>query len=743
MKKIYFIPLVLSIVSEMYAQIPDKKSKELNLIPLPQEIRQDEGSFIINPQTVIISSDAFNGSYLKEKIDKATGYDLAVQPANRAGKNPVEDNYILLDISSAYGLPEQGYELEVTPEKIIARASDRAGSFYAVQTLLQLLPPSIYGSPTGFESWEIPVVSIKDYPRFKYRGMMLDVSRTFFEKEVLYKYIDWLAYHKMNAFHWHLADDNGWRIEIKKYPFLTQKGAWRGPDEVIPATFGSGNKRYGGYYTQEEVKDLIAYAAQRNIEIIPEIDLPGHSNAAIGSYPGIACDIENQYQSVQGETGNVWCVGNEENYKMLDGIFKELAELFPGKYIHIGGDEVNMQGWKECEKCRALMKREGMKEEKELLGYFVGRIEKILAKYGKCVAGWDDILDRENLEPTSRVYAWRSIEKGIEAVTKGQPTVMQVASYYYLDMNQSPMERGHNWAGIVPLKRVYDLDPEEGIDSAVIRKNPVLGIQVGLFTELLNKPPRFIEYQTFPRICAASEAGWTAQKTRNWDDFYYRLTKTHFNRLYEMGIAFRIPYPEVRYERNILKIKPPYPWAVIRYTTDGTDPVPESDIYTGDIVTYEPENFRFAVFFKDRFKSLSVGAENIALHTYKKPATEIETNLPENKSFPLSNLSDYNFKTYFRSERKAGPGDYLVYKFKEPVSCKSVTVETGIPDIDFYGVTDGYIEYSYDGTVFIKGDEFKDNKAVIYPDKPLKSVKIVITAPNDGYNLSLQDLKIE
>lgn len=742
LNKLYTLLLLVTAVPALQAQPAGVPRPELNLIPLPAEVRQSEGVFTLNPQTLIVSADAFTGSYLKEKLDGATGYRLAVSSAAK-DRSVSGGNYILLDISPAYGLPEEGYELEVTPDRVIARASDKAGSFYAVQTLLQLLPASVYGQATGFESWEIPAVSIKDQPRFKYRGLMLDVSRTFFEKEVLYQYIDWLAYHKMNAFHWHLADDNGWRIEIKKYPLLTQKGAWRGPGEVIPETFGSGRKRYGGYYTQEEVKAIIKYAADRNIEIIPEIDLPGHSNAAIGSYPGIACDIHNQYQSVQGETGNVWCVGNEDNYKMLDGIIRELAALFPGEYIHIGGDEVNMQGWEECEKCQALMKREGMTDEKELLSYFVGRLEKIIARYGKKMAGWDEILENKHLSPTSRVYAWRSREKGIQAIEQNQPVVMQVASYCYVDMKQSPLERGHNWAGIVPLERVYAFDPEEDLDPALAERRLISGVQVGLFTELLNKPNRFIEYQTFPRICAIAEAGWTPQGQRNWDDFYHRITKTHFNRLYAMGIAFRIPYPEVAYRGHALHAELPYPWAVVRYTADGTEPDSESALYTGDIITYEPRKFKFATFFKDQFKSITVQAANISLHDYLTPETQLETSLPEDKRFPLTNISDYNFDTYFRSTRKAQAGDYLTYTFAEPVSCSVITVETSIPNIDFYGVTDGYVEYSYDGSVYLRGEDFKDFSAVIRPEKPVKSVRVVITAPNDGYILVLQDLRIE
>ncbi len=712
-----------------------------NLIPKPQQINIKKGKFTLNDKTVIYYDNAFNGEYLKSLLDRATGYSLLCKEAKKVEK--LCCNYILMDTDASYDIPYEGYELEVSPECIIIKSSSKKGSFYALQTLLQMLPPTIYGNTTGFENWEVPAVEIKDSPRFPYRGAMMDVSRTFFDLDYIYKFIDWLAYHKMNRFHWHLADDNGWRIEIKKYPYLTEKGAWRGPNEVIPSAYGSGNKRYGGFYTQEEIKEVVKYASLRNIEIIPEIDMPGHSKAVIGSYPETGCNNKTNFVSVNGETKNVWCVGNQNNYKMIEGIIKELASLFPSNIIHIGGDEVNMDNWRECSVCQAFMKEKGMKDETELQNYFVRRVEDIVSKYGKISGGWDEILDGGELKDETIVYAWRSVDRAIESVKKNQPTVLQVGEYCYLDMKQSPIERGHNWAGVVTLEKTYSLDPFGTFNISPEQEKLIIGVQGGLWTELLNKPVRFSEYQYFPRLCAIAEIGWTEQNQREFNNFFYRLSKRHYERLFNMGIAFRVTPPEVTYTNNTLKVTLPYNWAVVRYTTDGTEPENNSAIYTGDIVTYNPEKFRFATFYKDVLKSVSVSADNIETSEYITPEVTIESSFGEDKRFPVKNITDYNFKNYWRTDRTGKAGDYIIYKFKEPVKCSRIRVETGIPNIDLYGVTDGYLEYTYNGTEWIKGEQIKDNVATILPDRAVKAVKIIFTDTTDALCVAIQDIRIE
>ncbi|MDX9782385.1 MAG: family 20 glycosylhydrolase [Bacteroidales bacterium] len=707
------------------------------LIPRPVSQSAGVGYFSLNEKTTISSNEksSFNLNYLKNKLEAATGFKIDNKKS--------AENSIVLSLVSDQTIKPEGYILEITQAGVAIKASSSAGIFYGIQSLLQLMPASVYsGKSTAADNWKLASVKIEDYPRFGYRGMMLDVSRTFFDAGTVKRYIEWLSYHKINTLHWHLTDDNGWRVEIKKYPLLTERGAWRGDGEALAPSFGSGKGRYGGFYTQDEIKEIVKFAADRNIEIVPEIDLPGHSKAVTATYPNVGCDHSDNSLSVQGEGQNVWCVGKEDNYKMLDNIIKELSKLFPGKYIHIGGDEVNYTTWDNCPSCKALKEKEGMKTNEELLNYFVRRMEKIVEKHGKKMAGWDEILEGGDLHKETRVYAWRSVDKGIESVKKGQPTIMMPGAYCYFDMKYTPMERGHNWAGIVSTEKTYSLDPT-GTASLSPEEAPlVVGVQGALWTELLGWPPKFLDYQTYPRLTAVAEIGWSPQEIRNWDDFNYRLESFHYNRMANMGISFRLPFPEVSYENGALRVKLPYEWAIVRYTTDESEPTMYSPVYKGEIFTDKPERFRFATFFKDDIKSITVKASN-ADYKYLTPEVEITTNLEEGKNNKIVNITDYKFDTYFRTTRKLAAGDYLTYSFKEPVKSSRITVESGMPNIDFYWINDGYVEYSYDGVTFIKGDDLKRGTATIIPQEPVKAVRIKVTAPNDGYIAAFRDLKIE
>jgi len=711
---------------------------QTSIVPKPNKTIMGDGFFQLNENCVIFSSEksSSNVNYLKTKLINATGFPFGVSEIYPSS------NYIILDFSAGYSIPNEGYLLNVTKTGITIQASSSSGIFYGIQSLMQLLPPTIYsGRATGHELWQVPVLTIEDSPRFVYRGVMLDVSRTFFDVKTVKNYIDWMSYHKINTFHWHLADDNGWRIEIKKYPDLTKKGAWRGPDEVLSAAFGSGNKRYGGFYTQNQIKEIVAYATERHVEIIPEIDLPGHSKAVTASYPEVACTVKEKSLSVQGEGKNVWCAGKEQNYKMLDNIIKELSKLFPSKYIHIGGDEVNYTAWKNCPDCQAIMVKDSMKAPVELLNYFVRRMEKIVEKHGKHMAGWDEILDGGPLKPDTRIYAWRSVAKGIQSVKKGQPTIMQPGAFCYLDMKQSPEERGHNWAGIVSTEKSYSLNPTGASELTPQEASLIIGVQGGLWTELLGRPPRFIDYQTYPRLAALAEVGWTNQELRNWPDFNERLARSHFDRMYQMGIAFRVPPPTVTYENGSLRVVAPFPWLVVRYTMDESDPTPFSSIFKGEIFTDKPVMFRFATFFHDELTSQVVKVSNVE-YDYQKPEYVVETSIVINRSTPIENLYDYKQSAYIRSGEKLKTGDFFTYKFKQPVFTKKIVVETGIPGISFYAVNDGFVEYSYNGTDFIKGDDFVNGISVIFPKEPVLSVRIRITASGESYNAAFQELKI-
>ncbi len=715
------------------------ENREMNLIPQPQEVKSGNGKFTIDANTALKGNATFAIDFFNDVIKGATSRSF-IENDQATG------NYIEINIDTLSGIKKEGYALSVSPEKVLITASDKAGAFYGVQTLMQLLPATVYGNVTGSEKWEIPAVEINDYPRFGYRGAGLDVSRTFFPLETIYNMLDWISAHKINTFHWHLTDDNGWRVEIKKYPLLTEKGAWRGPDEILPPSYGSGNKRYGGFYTQEEIKEVIKYAADRNITIIPEIDLPGHSKAVIETYPEVGCKNRNKTMSVNGEINNIWCVGNEKTYEMIDNIVAELAALFPAEMIHLGGDEVNFDNWKNCPVCQAFMKKQGMTKEVELQNYFVKRMEKIVSKYGKVLVGWNEIINGGGLQPNTVVYAWSSMKIGAKSVKEGHPTVFLPAQYCYMDMKQSPLERGHDWAAIVPLDSTYKMDPIAMNDFTPEQEKLVLGVQVNLWCELLNRPARFLEYQFFPRLCAISEVGWTNPELKDYNDFYNRLTNTHYDRLYNMGIAFRLPFPEVVYEEGTLKVTAPYNGAVVRYTTDKSEPTAASDVCKGNIKTDTPQDYRFATFYKDDLKSITVGASNIELYNYLTPEVQITSSYSEdetNKGFPITNITNYDYKKYWRINRRSNAGDFVLYTFTEPVECSKITVETGIPGITFYGVTEGYVEYSYNGKDFIKGNEFFEDVAVINPTDKVKAVKIVFTGMSDALITAFQNLRIE
>jgi len=758
--KITMIKKLTSVITALIITI--SMAAQITIIPKPNSIKVNEDNFALNSETVIYSNEKERANiyYLQEFIKDATPFPLKQQIEYPS------QNFIILEVTQEGKIPAEGYKLQVSSKGVTIKGSTQTGIFYGIQSLLQMLPATIYsGNISGHEKWIIQGVEIEDSPRYSYRGMHLDVSRTFFDVNTVKKFINWLSFHKMNKFHWHLTDDNGWRVEIKKYPKLTEVGAWRGENEALDAAFGSGNKRYGGFYTQREIKEIVAYATERHIEIIPEIDLPGHSRAVTAAYPEVGCDGEDESVSVQGEEQNVWCVGKEHNFKMLNNIIKEVAALFPSKYFHIGGDEVNYEQWNNCPHCQALMKEKEMQKHEELLNYFVRKMEIIVEKHGKHMAGWDEILDGGELKPQTRVYAWRSVAKGIESVTKGQPTVMMPGEYCYFDMKQSPAERGHNWAGIVTLEKVYSLDPTSKIASAnaqittangqvnlaTSKSTPsltqeqealILGVQGGLWAELFGRPARFMEYQAYPRIAALSEVGWTLPENKEFNEFSYRLSTAHFERMHQMGIEFRMDPPKVVYINGSIMVTAPYPWSIVRYTTDESEPTMYSPLYRGEIITDRAQKFRFATFYKDQIKSISVKPEN-ANYTYLKPITTIETSMTENSRFPIKNVTDYSFKTYFRSNSKIKAGDYFIYKFDSPVKASRITVETGIPNITFYGVTDGYAEFSYDGVNYVEKTEFKLNSAVLYPKEEVKSVRIVATKPNDGYILALQDLRIE
>lgn len=706
-----------------------------NLVPKPLEVVPGEGTFVMEKGMHLCAPEELKSesSYLVQHLEKVFAFDVPVSDV------PV---YNSITMRMADGMEREAYRLEINENQVVIEASDPAGIFYGVQTLLQMMPPAVYGQTCmELTRYELDAAVITDAPRYGYRGTMLDVSRTFYDTEHVLRLLDWMAYHKLNRFHWHLADDNGWRIEIRKYPQLTEKGAWRGDGEVTPAAYGQGHDRYGGYYTQKDIRRIVKYAAERHIEIIPEIDLPGHSRSLIGVFPEMACDTDVEYTSVNGETDNVLCVANEENYRILGNIFKEIASLFPSEYIHIGGDEVDHTAWNNCPHCQDLVKENNLEGPGGLHSWFVYRLDGIISRLGKKMAGWDEIIIPDvKFDPATMVYAWRSVESGRMSVEKGYRTVVQIGEYCYLDMKQSEAERGHRWAGVVPLSKIYSLEPDGILAESAADSGLIAGVQAGLWGELLAWPPRFMEYQLFPRLCALSEVGWSSRDARDYGDFEQRLYEKHFSRLYNMGINFRVAPPDVTFDGQALQVRPPHPSAVIRYTMDGSVPVASSPVCRGDIVTDRPEKFRFAAFFGDGLSSIAVGASNIELYHYIDPEMTVESNFPLSAK-NLESLAGRDGVGY--SGRVLQEGDVLTYAMASPVECSRITVSSGDPYSGIFYITDAYVEYTTSDGRTVNAGELYHGSLSFVPSGAVTQVRVVMTDSNDGYTAVLRGLEIE
>jgi hexosaminidase len=511
------------------------------LIPLPQKMERREGTFSLQPKTRIMADKAArtNAQYLVQQLDRSTGYKLKVNSSTKA--QPVEGAVLLTTKDAKPGLGSDGYELTVTPDAVVLRAAAPAGLFYGVQTLLQLLPPQVFASqPVLGQDWQIPCVAIEDQPRFKWRGLLLDVARHFFPKAEVKQMLDELAAQKVNTLQMHLTDDQGWRVEIKKYPRLTQVGAWRdeagfGLDPKLSTAYRADGK-YGGYYTKADIRELIAYAASRHITIVPEIEMPGHASAALSAYPELSCSGGPYTPNTKGGVfAGVYCAGNDATFEFLQNMLAEVIELFPGQYIHIGGDEVPKDNWKKCAKCQARIKQEGLKNEHELQSYFVRRIEKFINSKGRTLIGWSEIREG-GLAQNAVVMDW--IGGAVEAASAGHDVIMSPTGFCYLDYYQSTNHATEPKAigGYIPLSKVYSFEPIPDKLEAQYRSH-ILGAQGNLWTEYIPNLKQ-AQYMVFPRLCALAEITWSPQASRNWEDFTRRL-QIQFQRFDQAGVNYR------------------------------------------------------------------------------------------------------------------------------------------------------------------------------------------------------------
>jgi len=512
-------------------------STPIAIIPKPVSMDLGQGSFSITPQTVIVApkEEATLAQHVRDWLKPALGFELEVK--QHKSKDSIE---FALDKKLA-DLGDEGYSLFVDGDGVHISAFAEAGLFYGYQTLRQLLPPDIYRKSSVRAEWAIPAVSIRDFPRFSWRGSHIDVARHFMPKEFILKYIDLIAMHKMNVLHMHLTDDQGWRIEIKKYPKLTEIGG-DGDYNSNRVTNSSGEEHrdsqpHGGFYTQDDIREIVAYAADRFVTVVPEIEMPGHSQAAIASYPELGNTGKSPgLMTTYGVSENVYNV-DDSTIKFLQDVLDEVLALFPSKFIHVGGDEVPKDQWKASAAAQAKMKSLGLKDEEELQSWFIRQMDTYLTSKGRRLIGWDEILEG-GLAPGGAVMSWRGIDGGIAAAKAGHDVVMGPGDWLYFDKYQSRFREQEPLAigGYLPLKTVYGYDPVPAALTPEEAKH-VLGAQCQLWSEYIPQP-RQMEYMAFPRVCALSEVLWSPSSARNYDDFLTRLNPD-LDRLKILDVNYR------------------------------------------------------------------------------------------------------------------------------------------------------------------------------------------------------------
>ena len=578
MRKIYLSILLSCMVSisGIYAK------REYNIIPEPVQIVDGKGVFKINSETGFYAKgqEATKvAEFFSKKLQTSTGYPMVV--SSNKGKSNIQ----LLISKSVKG--EEAYTLTVTPKGVIAKASTARGLFYAMQTFMQLLPPDVESKSVVNAVWEAPAVTIQDKPRFSYRGAMIDVCRHFFPVEMVKHQIDVLSMYKINNIHWHLTEDQGWRMESKKYPKLTEVGAWRKDDT---------GKMYGGYYTREEMKEIVQYAADHFINIIPEFEMPGHELAAIAAYPWLSCrNVNTTPRPTSGIEDVVMCPGKETTFKFLEDIVDEMIEIFPSPYYHIGGDESPRSEWEKCPLCQKKADELGLKAEEkrsreaQLQSYIVNRMEKYLNSKGKTIIGWDEILEGGNLNQSAIIMSWRGEKGGIAGAKASHKVIMTPSKDgYYTDYFQGDQAiEPYGIGGLNTLEKTYVYDPVPEEVAKAGKSDYIWGPQCNTWTEFIESSAKF-DYRLYPRGLAVAETGWSPKSKKNFKDFCRRLDGDASIRLKKHDVNFHIPLPEqpggsldfVAFtDKAVATFKTTRPEKMV-YTTDGTEPTEQSAEYT-------------------------------------------------------------------------------------------------------------------------------------------------------------------
>ncbi len=571
------------------------KAEPINIIPKPEKIVPLSGEFTLNEATKIIYNDGLESQaeYLESLLEGSTGWDLDTK-SGKSGKRS--------SINLVYNtqLKKEGYTLNIDKGGITIAGADNGGVFYGIQTLLQLLPSEIYSStPVKGVEWSAPSLFVEDAPMYQWRGMMLDVARYFYDKEFVMKYIDMMAMYKLNVLQLHLIDDSGWRLEIKKYPLLTEVGAWAGED----------GKRLGGYYTQDDIREIVEYATVRNVDVIPEIAFPAHMLSAVVAYPWLSCEqVQLEVPTQHYISRDLLCVGRESSYEFLKDVFEETFALFPSKYVNIGGDEVVPEKWAKCPHCQKVMEREGLDHPQKLQGYLTNIVTDMMKEHGKTVVGWEEAVLSGRVKNKMVGVVWRNLNVTEEILDDGHYAVLCPASHTYFDFpeGRTPGEiKAAGWMPPISVEKCYSLRV-----SDYDKDSQILGVQGAFWSDQFihgtvlqefdilseNRSERYAEYLTFPRLLALAEVGWSNDQIREFNDFRSRL-KYHFAKLDSKDCHYRVPEPiikKVTDQNNGVQfwLEPSVADSKILYRTDGRYPHKHSEEYSGPVVLDNKFNFR-------------------------------------------------------------------------------------------------------------------------------------------------------
>jgi hexosaminidase len=698
-----------NIVAAHFLAATPLPSPNIHIIPQPTKLNVLTGNFTLNNQVKIYVEDDGLKPIAQKLVAKLKAVDGTNPTILTEMPNGIIKNGILFLKSNDPTLNTEGYRLTVTSNQITIIANTPRGAFYALQSLYQLMPSDIF-SPVLLKrkiNWRVTAVDIEDKPRFGYRGVHLDVSRHFQSVAFVKKYIDLMAMHKMNTFHWHLTDDQGWRIEIKKHPKLTEIGSKRsqtvvGHNNDTPKRFDG--VPHGGFYTQEQIKEVVAYAATRYVTVVPEIEMPGHALAALAAYPELSCDPSKTYQvaTTFGVFNDVFCP-TDKTFAFLQDVLTEVIDLFPSKNIHIGGDECPKDAWKNSGFCQDLIKKESLKDEHELQSYFIRRIEKFLNAKGRNIIGWDEILEG-GLAPNATVMSWRGIEGGIAAAKENHNVIMTPGSHCYFDYYQAdPETEPLAIGGLLTLQTVYGYEP---IPEALSEEQGkyILGAQANVWTEYL-KTPSQIEYMVFPRLCALAEVVWSPKKARNYDDFITRLQE-HFKRLdaLKVNAAKRILDVKMTFKNEggpSVFLTDLSQNSQIRYTTDNSEPKITSNLYTKPLLLNDVTTVKATAF--QNGKPLTKMAQQTfyvsAAAGRKYTFTTKPNNTYESGDFGLTNAIRGNIKNYAQWVGFLGTDMEVIFDFETPIAFQNVSINfLNRPDAFIFLPDYAIVSVSNDGT---------------------------------------------